>query len=78
MTVSAGGSWEMLIGEKDSTELQQILPLSTYGSVLWFYLEAPVLCAWGMQVSGEKANRFGFEGWCLAQGLHGHSGSSRP
>lgn len=37
------------------TKLQQILPLSTYNSVLWFCLEALVLCPWGMQVPGEKA-----------------------
>lgn len=27
MTLSAGGSWEMLVGKKDSTKLQQILSL---------------------------------------------------
>lgn len=27
MGVSAGGSWEMLMGKKGSTKLQQILPL---------------------------------------------------
>lgn len=55
MSVSAGGSWEMLVGRRDSTKLQQILPLSTYNSVFWFYLEALMLCPWGMQVPREKA-----------------------
>lgn len=30
--------------------------LSTYSSVLRFYLEAVVLCLWGMQVPGEKSD----------------------
>lgn len=64
-----------------TTKLQQILPLSIYSLVLWFYLEALVLCPWGMQVPGEKADaglalRVGT--WRLARMLHGDSRSSRP
>jgi len=55
MSVSAAGSWEMLVCRRDSTKLQLILPPSTYSSVLQFCVEALVLCPWGMQVPGEKA-----------------------
>lgn len=44
------------MGSRHTTKLQQMLPLSTYNSVLWFYLEALVLCTWGMQVPGERSH----------------------
>lgn len=54
--LSAGGRWEMLVGCRLTTKLQQMLPLSTHSSVLWFYLEALVLCTWGIQFPGERSD----------------------
>lgn len=38
MTVSAGGRWEMLMGKKGSTKLQQILPTFQCSGFIWRHL----------------------------------------
>lgn len=38
MTVSVGGRWEMLMGKKGSTKLQQILPTVQCSGFIWRHL----------------------------------------
>lgn len=56
MSESARDSWELLVGRRALRLKYDRCCLSTYNSALRFYLEAVVLCLWGMQVPGEKSN----------------------
>lgn len=56
MYVSAGGSWEMLVGRRDSqlnySSYCLFPPTLQYSGFIWRL----VLCPWGMQVPGGKAD----------------------